>query len=134
MAEYVYTSEDCIVKDLRPEFPLLAEFARTLVLTKVSYNSLYWTCTNASAAMVGLLPKRLAADVRKKSSKTYKWAENSEKWLLICAAGDSIVGTAGPLRADDGWQDEDLLAACRTSSFDRIYFWDRPHRWHKRLK
>jgi hypothetical protein len=134
MAEFLHTSKECIVRDLRPEFPLLAEFARTLVVTKVSYNSLRWACTNASAAMVGLLPNRLAADVRNKSSKTYKWAKNSEKWLLICAAGDSVVGTAGPSHLSDGWQDTEVLAACRTSSFDRVYFWDRPHQWHKRLK
>jgi len=134
MAAYPPTSEDCFVKDLRPEFPILAKFVGTLRLSKVTYNSLHWTCTNASAAMVGLLPNRLEADVRNKSRKTYKWAKNSEKWLLICAAGDSIVGTACPHLAVDGWQDEELLAACKTSPFDRVYFWDRPHRWHERLK
>jgi hypothetical protein len=133
MAEYMPSSEDFIVRDLRPNFPLLAEFVTRLILTKVSYHALHWTCTNASAAMVGLSIERVKADVQKKANKAYKWGKNAEKWLLICASGGSIVGTAGPQPAPETWQDEELLATCSKSPFHRIYFWDRPHRWQKRL-
>ena len=134
MARYLHTSEACIVKDLHPEFPVLAKYASKLTLTRVSYTGFLWQCTNASAAMVGFSSKRVADDIRRKANNTYKWAKNSEKWLLVCASGDAIVGTAGPPPALDIWQDEALQAACIASPFERVYFWDRPHGWHKCLK
>jgi hypothetical protein len=134
MARYLGTSDRYIVSDLQAEFPLLARCVETLTLRKVSYHGFHWTCTNASAAVVGLLPERVGDIVRRKGNKPYRWARNGEKWLLICASGESVVATAGPPPTPAEWADLDLQAACKASPFDRVYFWDRPHRWHKRLK
>jgi hypothetical protein len=117
-----------------PEYPLLAKYVKQARLKKVGFYSIFWTCTNTLAANVGLIPDLVADHIRTKSNKKYKWAKNSEKWLLVCASGGSIVGTAGPPPASVRWQDQGLQDACRASPFDRVYFWDRPHSWSERLK
>jgi hypothetical protein len=126
--------ESDIVEQFPPRCPLLQQYVRQLRLTKVSYYSIGWRCSNASTAFVGLSTATLARLVRTKAEKGYTWAKNSERWLLICASGRAIVGHAGPRPFRHEWQNPDLKVACRASSFDKIYFWDRPGGWHKRLK
>jgi hypothetical protein len=118
----------------QPRFPLLAQYVRKLSLKKVGFYSCAWTCTNASAAMVGVIPRHVANLVRKKGNKNYTWAEKAEKWLLLCASGRSIVGHAGPPPNPVAWQDPELQAACKASPFDRVFFWDRVRGWHESLK
>jgi len=116
------------------KFPLLREHVHRLRLTKVTFNSFHWTCANISAAAVGLLPDRVAELIESKNRKTYSWFPNAERWLLICASGSAIVGTAGPRPLGPTWRNVRIEAACTSSPFDRIYFWDRPHEWHEGLK
>ena len=122
------------IKVFQPEFPLLTEHVRTLTLKKVSFYGIAWTCTNASAAMVGVSSKRVANLVGKKANKTYTWAKKAEKWLLVCASGRSIVGRAGSPPPEQTWQDPELQAVCKTSPFDRVFFCDLPAAWYARLK
>jgi hypothetical protein len=127
-------SKDALFTAFQPKFPLLAQYVRKLILKKVSYYSFAWTCTNASAAMVGVLPKHVANLVQKKGNKTYTWAKKAEKWLLVCASGRAIVGHGGPPPNPVTWQDPELQAACKVSPFDRVFFWDRVRNWYQWLK
>jgi hypothetical protein len=127
-------SDAASLTTFQPEFPLLAQYVRTLTLTKVSFCSIGWTCTDASVANVGVSPKHVASLVRNKGNKTYTWAKNAEKWLLVCASGRTIVGRAGAPPTPATWQDPGLKAACIASPFDRVHFCDLPGRWHKCLK
>src|SRR5439155_647316 len=52
-------SKAAALESFQPEFPLLAHYIRTLTLTKVSFYSSGWTCTDASVASVGLSPKHV---------------------------------------------------------------------------
>ena len=127
-------SESTSLTSFRPEFPLLCRHVPRLTLKKVNYYSFAWTCTNASAAMVGMNPKRVASLVRTKAKKNYKWANKADKWLLVCASGLSIVAHAGPVPPAATWQDSELQAACMASPFDQVFFWDRVRGWPKKLK
>jgi hypothetical protein len=115
-------------------FPLLREYVQRLRLTKVNFKSFYWACSNAAAASVALLPTHVASLIEAKTARSYRWAKDAERWLLICASGDSIVETAGPRPPSQTWQDNGVREACASSPFERIYFWDRPHGWYRRLK
>jgi hypothetical protein len=122
------------VDSFDPEFPLLAAHAKRLILKKVRFYSFAWTCTNASAHMVGVSPKIVENLVRRKSNKTYNWSDRADKWLLVCASGRSIVAHAGPRPNPGSWDHPELRSSCKTSPFDRIFFYDLVRGWADSLK
>jgi hypothetical protein len=123
-----------VVDTFPAEFPLLRRYIRTLSLKKVGFYSCYWTCSQVSAANVGLNPRIVANLVRKKTKKRYSWAKHSEKWLLVYASGQSVVSNVAAPPTPATWQDLELQAACIAAPFDHVYFCDLPRRWAKRLK
>ena len=127
-------SEVASIEGFQPEFPLLARYVQTMTLRKVNYFAVRWRCTDVSIGSVGASPKIVAALVQRKSKKKYKWAKNTEKWLLVCASGRTIVGHAGPPIAATALQDPDLLQVCQNSPFDRVYFTDLTRGWKVCLK
>src|SRR5262249_5218033 len=112
-----------------PDFPLLIQYVHRVRLKKVGYYAAAWSCTNASVANVGFCPDRVAGLILDKSQKRYAWGPNSAKWLLVCASGAAVVGTAGPRLSKSHRQEPEIQAACKASPFDHIYFWDRVHGW-----
>lgn len=128
------TSNFASLDRFSPEFPVLATHVQKLTLKRVGYFSFAWTCTNASAHMVGISPSLIENLVRKKSKKAYKWSKNAEKWLLVCASGRSIVAHGGPRPDPAIWADPELQRICKTSLFDRVVFYDLIRDWHKDLK
>jgi hypothetical protein len=127
-------SESAPLPPFQPAFPLLARYVRGLQLWKVDCYST-WTCTDTSAAHVGLRPDYVADLIKGKSAPgKHAWAENSEKWLLVYASGSPIVASAGSPPSPADWHNPELQAACRDSPFDQIHFWDLPHRWSERWK
>jgi hypothetical protein len=94
-----------------------------------------WHCSNIAAANIGVDRSHLADLVRRKSAKNFTWVPGAEKCLLVYASGGTVTSRAGPLPPNQSiWLDEGLVAACKDSIFDRIYFWERVRTWHKRLK
>lgn len=117
-------------------YPLLYKFVQQIDLTYLEgIVALIWQCSNITAAFIGIDQGYLANLIREKSSKNFTWGEKAEKCLLIYASGDTVTSRAGPLPPDVSiWDDLELVAVCRSSVFDRIYFWECVQGWHKRLK
>lgn len=117
-------------------YPLLDEHVERITLTRLDGMVVIgWHCANIAAACVGVVRSHLSGLVRRKSAKNFAWLPNAEKCLLIYASGGTATSRAGPPPPDPSiWDDKDLIAACEASVFDRVYFWERVRRWHKRLK
>lgn len=117
-------------------YPLLQEHVERVTLTRLDCTAVIgWHCSNTTTAFVGVVRAYLCNLVRRKSGKKFTWVSGAEKCLLLYASGNTVTSRAGPLPPDPShWDEEDLLAACKDSVFDRIYFWERVQRWHKRLK
>jgi hypothetical protein len=107
---------------------------KKLRICKVSYEPLFWTCTNCSAANINVSPHLLAEIIETKSVKKYEWRESAEKWLLIYASGDAVVARGAPFPDFVDWQNEDLQKSCISSQFQRIFFWERVAGWTKSIK
>jgi len=112
----------------------LHRYLEKLRVWKVSYNALFWTCTNCSAANINVSPQLLVEIIKSKSSKKYDWREGAEKWLLIFASGHAIVARGAPFLDFVDWQNNDLQECCHSSQFERIFFWDCIGRWNKSIK
>lgn len=117
-------------------YPLLREHVDRVTLTRLDGTVVIgWHCSNTATAFVGVVRAHLCNLVRRKSDKKFTWVKGAEKCLLLYASGDTVTSRAGPLPPDPShWDEEDLLAACKGSVFDRIYFWERVQGWHKQLK
>jgi hypothetical protein len=117
-------------------YPLLNELVERIVLTHLKDTVVIgWHCSNIAAANIGVDRSHLADLVRRKSAKNFTWVPGAEKCLLVYASGGTVTSRAGPFPPDQSiWLDERLVAACKDSVFDRIYFWERVRTWHKRLK
>ena len=114
------------------EYPLLRDYAKEVAITNTDpVVHFLWGCTNTSAAFVGVQIDRLVAIIKKKAelARSYDWRSVQERWLMICAQGSSIVGMAGwhPEWAD--WQRNDVVDACKSSGFHRVYFFDYLKHW-----
>jgi hypothetical protein len=117
-------------------YPLLNELVERVYLTYLKGTvAVGWHCSNTAAANIGVDTSHLADLVRRKTAKNFTWRSGAEKCLLIYASGAAVTSGAGPLPPDPSiWDDRQLIAACGESVFDRIYFWERVRKWHKRLK
>jgi hypothetical protein len=117
-------------------YPLLRQHVALMSLTYLHDTVvLRWDCSNNAAAFIGVRTFHLSKLVRHKNAKAFNWTPGAEKCLLIYASGEAVTSRAGPPPPDESiWDDHELIAACCSSSFDRIYFWERVRKWHKRLK
>jgi hypothetical protein len=78
---------------------------------------------------------KVASLIRDKSGKAFNWTPGAERCLLIYASGSVVTSRAGPPMAiQPSLEDSGVCAACASSVFDRIYFWERVLGWHERLK
>lgn len=117
-------------------YPLLNEHVKRIDLTYLNDTVVIgWHCSNIGSAFVGVNRAHIADVVRRKSAKNFNWVQGAEKCLLIYASGGTVTSRAGPLPPDPSvWNEKELIASCMESVFDRIYFWERVRKWHKRLK
>ncbi|MFO0811444.1 MAG: hypothetical protein U0746_22675 [Gemmataceae bacterium] len=117
-------------------YPLLSEYVEQVSLTRLDGTAVIgWHCSNLAAAHVGLVMSHLRNHILSKSGKDFTWVAGAERCLLIYASGGTVTGRAGQPPPDPStWDDKELIAACEASVFDRIYFWERVLKWHKRLK
>jgi hypothetical protein len=119
-----------------PEYTLLNEHVERIALTYLEGTVVIcWHCSNITAAHIGVRRSHLADLVRRKSVKNFAWTPGAEKWFLVYASGGAVTSGGGWPPPDESiWDDTELVAACLSSVFDRIYFWERVRRWHNRLK
>jgi hypothetical protein len=117
-------------------YPLLHEHAEWISLTRHDDTYfLHWPCSNLAAAHVGPVTAYLRNHILRKSDRNFTWTPGAEKCLLLYASGGTVTSRGGPRPPDPSiWDDKDLLAACKDSVFDRIYFWERVRGWDERLK
>jgi hypothetical protein len=116
-------------------YPLLFDYVVRISLTGLDGMAVIgWHCSNLAAAWIGPVISHLRNHILLKSSKKYTWVPGAEKCLLIYASGGTVTSRGGPLPDPSIWNDKDLIAVCKASVFDRVYFWERVGKWHKRLK
>jgi len=116
-------------------YPLLHEYVERISLRLDDQIVIRWHCSNLAGASVGVGTTNLTNHILMKSGKNFTWVTGAEKCLLLYASGGTVTSRGGPPPPDLSiWHDKALIAACGASVFDRIYFWERVRRWHKRLK
>jgi hypothetical protein len=117
-------------------YPLLHNNAEWISLVRLDGLAVIgWHCANLAVASVGVTPAKVASLIRDKSGKAFNWTPGAERCLLIYASGSVVTSRAGPPMAiQPSLEDSGVCAACASSVFDRIYFWERVLGWHERLK
>lgn len=132
--EWSTTRELCV-----QDFPKLHLYCSKISLYKRQSCSTYthctWRCTNTTGGHIGLKIDHVKSAVVNKNNKAvnYSWENVDEKWLLISASGSNVSTSAGPDIPSDKWIQPDLIAACSTSIFDRIYFFEYVLNWHREI-
>jgi hypothetical protein len=116
-----------------PGYRLMREYVHEVRVHKGFFA--FWDA-NVNATHVGVSPKRLAEIIREKGSKArdYDTSEADELWLLIAAPHDTVFNAMHAFPEQAHLEDQDVLAACSATPFDRIFFWSSPpHEWAKQI-
>ena len=120
------------VKAFPGTYPLIEKYMRKVIVSNIAPAvAFHWGCTEASTASVGVVVEHVTKHVETKGRKcrTYKWGNVDGRWLLICASGWPIVSSAGPRPESVDWRSAELVEACISSGFDKIFFYERPWEW-----
>jgi len=104
------------------KYRLLHKCLQSINITNLGFTTDMWSCTQASTANVDVNIHSLTETVKKKNKKAgrYKWRKDEKRWFLVAATGWPIVSSGGPLPEAVEWSDENLVAVCNASPFDRI--------------
>lgn len=113
-------------------YPLLRKYCSEVAIDNIAPAvSFDWSCANTSGSWVGVQLDHVVHHVCEKAEKrrNYQQTGMDEIWLIICAEGTPIVSSAGPCLGGVEWTKHDLVAACKSSGFDRILFYERTLQW-----
>ncbi len=127
-----HSGERTITKFLS-NFPLLNAYISKVILIKTDCRNVSWECINVNASSIGVSADEISLIVSQKAPKSFKYcrAQLDELWLVITASASTIFQSTGPCADLVYWESPPLEAACRSTAFDRIFFWDRIYNWYQ---
>jgi hypothetical protein len=91
---------------------------------------------DVNAAYIGISAKDLIGIIIKKANGLQKWScgNIAERWLLITAPATTVHNSMHSHPERLKWNDSNLISQCKSSGFDKIFFWSRkPPAWHKQI-
>ena len=119
----------------KEEFPVSNQYVKKVTIMNTGSARISWECVNSSVSSIGVTAKEIASIIRNKEKDfpKYRWDDVNERWLLISASGITVFNSSGPHPERVDWNSPELKDACRSTSIERIIFWDRMFNWYKEI-
>ncbi|MFW6119038.1 MAG: hypothetical protein ACOC7S_01735 [Planctomycetota bacterium] len=120
------------MREFSGDYPLLDGYVERVTVTNIAPAvSFRWGCADVSVSSVGVQLNHVVRAVNRKAEQChdYDWGKVGGRWLMICAEGIPIVSGGGPYPERVEWRRDDVVAACSSSGFDRVLFYEWHYQW-----
>jgi hypothetical protein len=114
-------------------YSIMQKYVREIKVCKGFFA--FWGA-NVTATYIGISARRMAEIIGEKGERAKSWNTEGldELWLLIAAPHDTVFNAMHDWPDQANLDDPIVLAECRISRFDKIFFWSSyPNEWAKQI-